>query len=363
MAKLAAILSIGRNIAGRRPITAGKNFLEITKALFVVAVILFVSSQVFADLIDGEVGGYSEYDIGHYVDFTLDSGETIRGELWQKQEGGSLYLGFVMPRSLVDTSYGKDGGIDNSVDWWKGNKARTHKFKDLVGSDKAKFRLYNTVASGGALALDFTLDYLHGTGTTTNKKGKVKKDKNSPPYFGGLCEDNTATLLGDAEIVFGDGSKIIASATSMEYNWDTFGSYTQHFGTDSYSPLTAWNTLSPALTGPGSIDYSDPAAVAAAYAVVDDPATIGIDESVVLTDWDFDVAYEVQVDLAAFIGGFGYVDIYDAHVSPNKQGYGTDPDETGEIIPVPLPSAALLLVYGFGTVAGITGFRRKFKKS
>ena len=333
-----------------------RNFFQTTKMLFIVAVTLFVSSQVFGDLsADGKVGGYSEYDIGHYVNFTLDGGGIAQGELWQKQEGGSLHLGFVMPRSLVDTSYGKDGGTDNSVDWpdTKKGKANTHKFTDLTSSDKAALKFYD---NNGGLALDVTLDYLHGTGTTTDKKGKAKNDENLSPYFGGLYEDGTTTLLGDGKVDSGDGSKIIASATSMEYNWDAFGStYSQYFGKDSYSPKTGWDG--------NPIDYSDPAAVAAAYAVVDDLTTVGVDESVVLTDWVFDVTYEVQVDLAAFPGGFGSVDIYDCHVSPKKQGYDTDPVETGEIIPIPVPSAVLLAVSGFGSLAGFTGLRRKFKKS
>lgn len=65
--------------------------------------------------------------------------------------------------------------------------------------------------------------------------------------------------------------------------------------------------------------------------------------------------------LSAFGGDFDHAGIYEVHISPKKLGYGHDPEET--LDPVPAPSTVLLLVYGLGPVAGVTGLRRKFKKS
>lgn len=275
----------------------------------------FATSAIAVPDVDGKVNGYGEYAIGNYQDFMLDDKKTVvQGELWQSVIDNFLYVGLVMPRSLVDASYGQINGIDNSVDWWetktkKGEepevKPKTHKLDELIGSDKAQFKFY---ANGGSV-LDITFDYYEKNSTGSTSTFKSSMDYNwannhvaHPEFFN----------FGD-----GPGAQI------------------------GYSPQTMWK---------GShINYDDPSAVAAAYALVD--PTI---------DWVFDVSYEMQIDISIFgEAGYDSTDVYSGHVSPSKRKYDTDPEDGGRIPKVPEPGTILLLGSG---LAGLAFYRRKKNK-
>lgn len=184
------------------------------------------------------------------------------------------------PTSLVDNSYG-----NNAIGW----VSKDHKFKNLTGSDRAQFKFTD---NQGNTMLDITLDYLEGTDTYVDKHGKTKVDRNAPPYVSGL------TGRDKSGVAVGDESDVLDSATSLEYNYDTFGSsYPGCFGKDSDSPLLA-------------------------------------------EDWVFDVIYEFKIDGDVFgNNGFGGVTIPIVHDSPNKIGKNKVYPDIYVVIPLPEPPA------------------------
>ena len=225
----------------------------------------------------------------------------------QDPSSGNLSVAFIQPKSLVDNSYGT-----NAVGWGSYTQnGKNHKFTDLIGSDDAQFVFTDGL---GNTVLDITLDYLHGYGSR----------KEDPPYASGGVVD------GEGSVNFGSASDILAVATSLQYNWDTFGSsYPGYFGKDSDSPLT------------GSQDPT----VSTSYTTVDPD----------LSAWVFDVTYEFQISGSLFSNGFGGITIPLVHDSPNKIGKNKVYDDL-ELCPV--PSAVILGVIGLGFSSWLG--RRKF---
>jgi len=335
-------MTVRLGMAKRRTIMVKRSFLPIIRVLVIVALTLSMSSQVFADLIvDGKVGGFSEYSHGYFVDYEFGGGQTATGEIWYTKDtsNNKLYLGFTEPLSLVDNSYGQKEGIasdiDNSIDWPEktgkgGSYKPDHKFGDLLGSDKAGF-----IFADGA---EFYVDYINGYGTD---KSKI------PPFASGGVTDGDGYVVKDG---FGNPyASGISAATSLAWNYNEFKStplFTSYSGTDQtkwqeyfYSPETEWD---------GSpIDYD---ALGDAYTVVD----------AAYSDWIFEVAYEVCIDLDLFpieFEGIGSLVSINAHVSPHKIGSSNDNFGTpGE--PVPVPGAVILGVIGIGFSSWLG--RRKF---
>lgn len=281
--------------------------LEMTKiaANLLVLVILGGLPAQADPMIDGKFDLSEGYTTGYYVNFNVEDTGPIsyQGELWTHQNSTGLSVAFIQPKSLVDNSYGA-----NAVGW--GSIA--HPFDKLIGSDKAQFSFTDR---GGFEVLNVTLDYLEGTGTYVDKRGNIKVDRNAPLYVSGLTGRDSAVDVGLA-------SDLIASATSLEWNYNNLGGLTDpHFGKDSYSPLTSSDT---------------------SYTVTESG----------YENWIFDVIYEFKIDSGVFgTNGFGGMEIIVVHDSPNKLGKNKVWQE-GDLEPVPVPGAVLLGMLGLG-VAGV----------
>lgn len=277
--------------------------VKITKILCALVVLGALPASANAvPTIDGRFEPGEGYTTGYYVNFEVEGGKnqplipvSDQGQLWKHQDAsGNLYVAFIQPVTLVDNSYGA-----NAVGWGSyAPSGKNHKFQELIGSDKAQFVFTDGL---GTTVLDITMDYIHGYG---NKK-------EDPPYASGGVVD------GEGKVTVGSVGDVIEWATSLQYNWDTFGSsYPGYFGKDSDSPAT------------GS---QDPAA-ANCYDVMD-PS---------LSDWVFEVTYEFRVDGSLFAeNGFGGLTIPILHDSPNKIGKNKVYPQVDGVIPEPTTIALL----------------------
>lgn len=230
----------------------------ITKILCLMTLTVSIGSHVFAvPIIDGRFNPSEGYTNGFYVNFEVEGMKKgdpripvdESGELWLYQDpaNNDLFFAFIQRLTLVDNSCGT-----NAIGWGaSAPSGKNHKFQDLIGSDKAQFVFTD---DDGNTVLDITVDYLHGFGY----KPDGKPDKNLPPFRSGGVTD------GDGKVNSGSKLDVLAAATSLQYNWNTFGdTYPELFGKDSYSPAADEN-------------YN-----------VDDPS---------LSNWVFEVIYEVRVD-------------------------------------------------------------------
>ena len=289
----------------------------------------FVAQAFAASLVvDGNVRGYSEYDHGYNVEYALDDGSmTANGQLWTGQDDDYYYVGFVEPLGLVDNSY-DGGGHTNKVDW-----GPNHDFHDLISSDKAGFTFTN---QWGKPLLNIYVDYL--TGIEYSGGGH---NHGETPYFSGGVE------YGDGELEYIKKHWLapdITAATSLQYNYEQFKDTDLFVGDKDYSkyysPKTKWDG--------SAIDYSDQAAIDAAYGI--DQAYVPANED--YSGWIFEVAYEVKINKALLGNFYDYegtsgIDALIAHVSPYKQNFQMT-DTPLELIPpiVPEPATALLLTLG-----------------
>jgi hypothetical protein len=178
---------------------------------------------------------------------------------------------------LVDNSYGA-----NSIGWGEDAPSEEdHNFKDLKGSDKARFAITD---DSGNVVFDFTLDYIS---EIDQDKGK---DKGSGVY------GSLGVAGGEGEVHTGDAAALLDWSTSLDYNFNSLG----HELTED-SPTS-------------DEDYTE------------NPDFPG---------WVFEVIYEFKID-GAVLGGkpLGDVTIPIVHDSPNKIGKNRVYPEIGDLIDV-----------------------------
>jgi len=179
----------------------------------------------------------------------------------------AIYVKVVFATWFVDNTYG-----DNAIGWDDG-----HKFKDLVGSDRANIVMRN---AEGEVVLDFDLDYL-----------EEDEDASSGFRSMGVWKKN-------GEMHTGDPSAILAANSSLSRNLNERG----------YGELIK--------DSPATDDQYTP-----------NPAA---------PDWDFRVVYEVWVDASLFTqdgaGAFAEACVLSIHASPSKLG-----ENTREVVPDECP--------------------------
>ncbi len=293
------------------------------KKLFLTIIMTFILmvmvTPVTATYIDGKYDPSEGYTNGHSVTFEVkgkwkwkDKG-TIpapsEGEIWYRKDldNNDLYVAFIQPTDLVDNSYG-----NTSIGWGKNvaPSGKNHNFNDLLESDKAQFQFTN---DEDEIILDFTLDYLY----------ELKEEGYGSGFGGGK----------DSEVKVGSESDIPEVASSLQYNWDTYGSANPgYFGKDAAS-LDA--------------SYEEPG------------------------DWLYNVIYEFKVDGKLYGDEANGIDFSNfnisklnialVHDSPNKIGRNkVYPNINGSIQPVPEPGTMILLVTGLIGLAGLG--RKRFRK-
>jgi len=282
-----------------RKINSSKGILGIAVATLIVS--LWPVAAAEAVTVDGRVTASDGYSIVKNLTYRVENvAEKQPGaQLWLHQAGDDLFVGLVLPKTLVDNSYGA-----TRIGWGDKN----HKFQELVGSDKAQFVFQD---AGGSPLLDVTLDFLAGTGKEA-----------APPY----AADKTAK---EFKVEVGDVAHVLAASSSLFYNWVQFGTaYPGYFGKDTDSPAAG-------------ADYSGA-----------DPA-----------GWVFDVMYEFQINMAAFananidLSGGDFLEIL--HASPNKIGGNVVYDFAPPSSPAPVPEPLTVLALAMGAGALGTYLRRR----
>jgi hypothetical protein len=204
--------------------------------------------------------------------------------LYQDPLTNDLYVNFIQPLTLIDNTYGK-----NSIGW--GDDAlsgKHHNFKDLIGSDSARFTITNGADN---IVFDFKFDYISTSYT-------------APSGYASL-----GVTGGDGDIYLGIPDQLLDWGTSLDYNFNVLG----HVLIQD-SPLTDENyTENPSYPG-----------------------------------WVFEIIYEFKIDGILFsTNGLGSVSIPIIHASPNKMG-GNKVYPT--VTSVCAPEPAILTLLGLGVL-------------
>lgn len=178
----------------------------------------------------------------------------------------ALHTRLTFNPTFVDNSYGA-----TAVGWG----SRTHKFRDLVGSDHAELTFQDL---GGTDKLHFKLDYISASAT-------------APSGYASLGVSG-----GEGRMILGNASSILKASSSLDRNLNERG-----YGT--------YLVDSPPTDGSFTAPASAPA-------------------------WDYRVVYEAWIDAAAFgPSGYGKVQLSFVHASPSKASSNTLPVESGPCPP------------------------------
>ena len=283
----------------------------------VLAACMFPSAAVAAPSIDGRIDPTEGYSDSYNVTFTLEGGSQVSGGrllIYVDDASGDVSVAFEQPTSLVDNSYGV-----NSVGWGDSKKG-THKFKELLGSDKA---LHLFADDQGGQIVDVMLDFLYETA------------KDSGVYDSGIEPGKDSYVNPDTL------EPMITAASSLDYNLNTLGYI--DIDQDNGDDLTE-----------------------------DSPETLGADSYELVPgspypEWIFEVIYEMKLDGEIFedVGGFdvSMLDISVVHDSPNKLGDKTVTTEIDSPPPtstgvVPEPVTMLAVIAGIGSLGGYLRKRR-----
>ncbi|HEY66456.1 MAG TPA: hypothetical protein G4O02_18045 [Caldilineae bacterium] len=181
-----------------------------------------------------------------------------------------LHVALILDKSFVDNTYGA-----NSLGYYdKRGRPKQHRFRDLVGSDHAQIYFED---ANGQRVLEIKIDY-------------ISPSDAFPSGYGSL-----GVRGGDGSVILGDPNWILATGTSLSYNFNELG-----YVLTQDSPATDANyTPNP--------DYPD---------------------------WIYDVVYEMRIDMAAFgQAGLGNIGIDHVHASPSKVGVNSLPVVPGPCVP------------------------------
>lgn len=312
------MIDMNRNTDTNRPLISS----------LVLALLVSTSSTASAFVTDGHFGGTDEgYSLGYEISFAVEGGGLI--------DGGKVYFGtdtdgddaghylyFAMPKEFVDNTWGA-----YSAGWG----SKDHTLKHLVGSDSMgvndKFILKPVNTNGGTL--DLQIDYL------------ATDDQNDPSFYrsGGVgtfenagTEDNTDLRQQDGYVASGDASGVLEIATSAEYNINNFVSQADIDASTHNTPVGLLKDSVEIL-----LDADGNAVDEQGNLITGDQDYVCADANDAACDgWIFELGYEMRFDLDMFDGGWTdhnlafqivngeaaltFVDLGDAHVSPNKGG-------------------------------------------
>ncbi len=180
-----------------------------------VSVLLAASPAAASTIvIDGKYDANEGYAQSYSLPFYASNGEVYYGSMYTAVESGTnnLAIAIVLPLQINDTSYGSTSMA--APFYWPG---KGRKFDQIVGSDHIGLTITSTT---GDVLIDALVDNLakyemkdgsveyHSTGVT-----------NGSPY----PSDVYKVRQGDGQMLVGDASSVLASKTSLDYNYNVVG--------------------------------------------------------------------------------------------------------------------------------------------
>ncbi len=194
-----------------------------------------------------------------YVSSTKPGTVNAKSE-WVLNDNNTVTIRTTLAKTFTDNVYGTSA--TTAMGWSKG-----HKFSDIVSSDMLQLALFD---GSGVKKMEVKIDYLSATPV-------------SAAYPSGFR--SLGVSGGDGSVVLGNATAVTNAVTSLDENLNSYGA--------AYAALTVNSPLTTAL-------YADNAQFPA---------------------WDYDVWYEITVNLSVFgTQGFGYPSVSNLHSSPSKTG-------------------------------------------